>query len=165
MTQRAAPAIASLVPHAGPMCLLGAILDWDTEGICCEATIAEVHPLHSNGRLPATALIEYAAQAMAAHGRLVAADADAVEAVEAVDASGGPDRLPTRPRPGRLVGLRATELNCRWVAQRQLRIEVRQLGGDPANVLYGFDVLGVDDPQAPQQLASGRAVVTLEAES
>ena len=70
---------------------------------------------------------------------------------------------PATPRPGRLVGLRATELAVRWVGDRRLRIEVSQIGGDAANVLYGFEVFGIDDPAHRRRLANGRAIVTLEA--
>ena len=169
MSPPVAPPVAGLVPHAGPMCLLERVVDWSDEGIRCEATVTEAHPLRTGGRLPATALIEYAAQAMAAHGRLLA---DASASTDADHGTGPRDGesdghghgdhgdRPARPRPGRLVGLRATELACRWVDERKLRIEVRRLGGDPANVLYGFTVFGRD---GAEPLASGRAIVTLEA--
>lgn len=145
VTPSVTPPVASLVPHAGPMCLLETVSEWRDDGISCEALVTDDHPLRVRGRLPATALIEYAAQAMAAHGRLIANTGSA------------------SPRPGRLVGLRATELALRWVTDRRLRIEVNQIGGDPANVLYGFEVFGIDDPAHRRRLANGRAIVTLEA--
>ena len=73
-------AIAARIPHAGPMCLLDQAVSWDESRIECtafarpprhpdaaarsgpEASVA-AHPLAQDGRLPATAAIEYAAQA------------------------------------------------------------------------------------------------------
>lgn len=185
-TPIAPPPVAGLVPHAGPMCLLDRVLDWDADQIRCEATVSGPHPLKIGARLPATALIEYAAQAMAAHGRLLAL-APADEGVgDRPDGErpegGGPDRIDGSdgglPTPGRLVGLRATDLNCRWVDHERLLVHVRRLGGDSTNVLYGFEVFGSDAMTAPAEvgaapshpatasegvaLASGRAFVTLE---
>ena len=147
------PPMASLVPHAGAMCLLDRVIDWDEDGIRCEATVADRHPLKVGTRLPATALIEYAAQAMAAHGRLTTL-ADGAARAGAGGSDGG------RPRPGRLVGLRGIDLAVRWVDHRRLQVLVRRLGGDSANVLYGFEVLGTDGTD-DTRLASGRAFVTL----
>ena len=151
------PPMASLVPHAGAMCLLDRVIDWDEDGIRCEATVADRHPLKVGTRLPATALIEYAAQAMAAHGRLIAL----AEAADQAGADGANDGRPRPgPRPGRLVGLRGIDLGVRWVDHRRLQVLVRRLGGDSANVLYGFEVLGTDGTD-DTRLASGRAFVTL----
>ena len=68
-----------------------------------------------------------------------------------------------------LIGLRATDLSCRWVSHQRLAIEVRRLGGDEANILYGFEVSGTAAPGVDttasgpgETLASGRAFVTLE---
>jgi predicted hotdog family 3-hydroxylacyl-ACP dehydratase len=65
--------IAALVPHAGPMCLLDAVLAWDMTTITC---IASSHrsvgnPLAANDRLDAVCGVEYASQAMAVHGGLI----------------------------------------------------------------------------------------------
>ncbi|CAA0106534.1 Uncharacterised protein [Zhongshania aliphaticivorans] len=64
--------LASLLPHSGAMCLLDKVLSWDERIIHCRA---ESHrnannPLRDRGILPIHAGIEYAAQAMAIHGRL-----------------------------------------------------------------------------------------------
>ena len=65
--------ITALVPHAGPMCLLDAVLAWDMTTITC---IASSHrsvgnPLAANDRLDAVCGVEYASQAMAVHGGLI----------------------------------------------------------------------------------------------
>ncbi len=143
-SHRQPPALSSLVPHGGAMYLLGELLHWDDHGLRCTATVRQPHPLASDGRLPSTALIEYAAQAMAAHGRLTSAP-------RSDGAAGG-------PRPGMLVGLRGTRLARRWVDAQRLVIAVERLSGDGSNVLYQFTV----DDAGGDPLASGRAMVVLE---
>ena len=66
--------IRELIPHAGLMCLLDQVTEWDDKRIVCtsETHLNVDNPLRSNQQLPATALIEYGAQAMATHGGLVA---------------------------------------------------------------------------------------------
>lgn len=66
--------IARLVPHAGAMCLLDRALSWDAEAIACEADRHRDpdNPLRRDGRLPTICGVEYALQAMALHGALLA---------------------------------------------------------------------------------------------
>jgi len=66
------PDVASLVPHAGRMCLLQRVLDWDESTVrLATATHRDpANPLRSDGRLRAIHLCEYGAQAMAVHGGL-----------------------------------------------------------------------------------------------
>jgi len=71
--------IAARIPQAGRMCLLDRVLGWDERHIECAA---ESHrdadnPLRERGGLPVWAGVEYAAQAAAVHGALVAANAQA----------------------------------------------------------------------------------------
>jgi predicted hotdog family 3-hydroxylacyl-ACP dehydratase len=73
-------AIERRVPHAGAMCLLDAVLQWDTTTIHCSAAApTAAHPLAREGRLPAIAAVEYAAQAAAVHGALLDGQAAARE--------------------------------------------------------------------------------------
>ena len=138
-------AIAARVPHAGPMCLLDSVLSWDEQGIECAAAVRAVsaHPLACDGRVPATAVIEYAAQAMALHGRLVQEQAGAAAA----------------PRRGFLAALRFVRLHCRWVdvATTSLTVRASRFAGDEVQVLYDFEV------EAAGPIAAGRAVVVLDA--
>jgi predicted hotdog family 3-hydroxylacyl-ACP dehydratase len=64
--------LLALIPHAGNMCLLDRVVAYSDEDIECTARTHEDpgHPLRRNGRLSALHLVEYAAQAMAAHGAL-----------------------------------------------------------------------------------------------
>jgi predicted hotdog family 3-hydroxylacyl-ACP dehydratase len=68
-----------LLPHAGVMCLLAAVESFDAQRICCRASSHRdaVNPLRREGRLPVFAGIEYAAQAVAVHGGLLARQAGA----------------------------------------------------------------------------------------
>ncbi|MBA3480025.1 MAG: 3-hydroxylacyl-ACP dehydratase [Lautropia sp.] len=142
-------AIAARVPHAGPMCLLDRVLSWDADSLECTAAGcppggAASHPLASEGRLPATAAIEYAAQAMALHGRLV--QEATVTAAQA-------------PRRGFLAGLRSVRLHARWIGSESpvLTVRVERFAGDDVQVLYDFEVRGAGP------IAQGRAVVVLDA--
>ena len=152
--------IAARVPHAGPMCLLDEVVSWDEQHIECIALAQSradgaddgetvhrdsqtAHPLSHDGRLPATAAIEYAAQAMALHGRLMQEQAATAAA----------------PARGFLAGLRSVRLHCRWItpASPPLTVRVTRFAGDEVQVLYDFEV------RAAEPIAQGRAVVVLDA--
>ena len=66
--------IARRIPHQGRMCLLDAVTEWDGAHIVCQASShrASDNPLRAEGRLGAACGVEYAAQAMAVHGALLA---------------------------------------------------------------------------------------------
>jgi predicted hotdog family 3-hydroxylacyl-ACP dehydratase len=66
------PPVATLLPHAGAMVLVDAIVDCDARRIVCESACHRDprNPLRVDGRLPALCGIEIAAQAMALHGAL-----------------------------------------------------------------------------------------------
>lgn len=61
-----------LIPHAGEMCLLARVVACDETSIGCEADnhADPANPLRNARGLPASAGIEYAAQAMALHAAL-----------------------------------------------------------------------------------------------
>ncbi len=67
-------ALAALIPHAGSMCLLDAVEEWTADWIRCTSTShrAATNPLRRDGQLASLHLVEYAAQAMAVHGALLA---------------------------------------------------------------------------------------------
>ena len=66
-------AIDNLLPHAGRMCLLDRVLNWDTSSIRCRAVSHRDidNPLREGGGLAVLVGIEYAAQAAAVHGGLL----------------------------------------------------------------------------------------------
>ncbi|MFC5303238.1 3-hydroxylacyl-ACP dehydratase [Azospira restricta] len=136
--------IAAHIPHAGTMCLLDAVLDWTPETIRCRAASHRDagNPLLADGRLGAACGIEYAAQAMAVHGALLATTGD-------------------KPRQGYLASVRGVD----FCAERldavagDLDIDAERLSGDGNNVLYQFAVRGDG-----RLLLAGRAAVILDAE-
>lgn len=68
------PPIHQLIPHSGDMCLLACVTHWDADQIVCSATshCSLDNPLRSDNTLPVHTGIEYAGQAIAAHGSLLA---------------------------------------------------------------------------------------------
>jgi predicted hotdog family 3-hydroxylacyl-ACP dehydratase len=140
--------IAQRIPHQGTMCLLDAVKRWDEESIRCEASshLAADHPLRAHGRLGSACGIEYAAQAMAVHGALVAESAGA-GAVAA-------------PRAGYLAGVRGVTLHVDRLdtVAGPLTVDAQRITGDANTVLYSFAVQA-----AGQALLSGRAIVVLDA--
>ncbi len=131
---------ATLIPHAGSMCLLDDVVAWDADTIHARTQSHRdlANPLRSDDRLRALHLCEYGAQAMAVHGGLLARAAGAVAA------------------PGYLVSLRAVELLVARIDDLDGALDVhaeRLLGGD-GSWQYAFRVL-----HAGAQVASGRAAV------
>jgi predicted hotdog family 3-hydroxylacyl-ACP dehydratase len=136
-------AIARLIPHSGAMCLLDEVLAWDAATISCRTASHREsgNPLARGGQLAAICGIEYAAQAMAVHGRLV-------------DPTGG------RPVAGYLASVR--EVRCEVERLDRLSgdllITAEQLLGDAARVIYRFALVCGTAP-----VVSGRAAVVLQA--
>lgn len=137
--------IAAHIPHQGSMCLLDAVTEWSPERIRCTSGSHRRpdNPLRADDRLGAACGIEYAAQAMAVHGALVAAD----------DAP---------PRQGFLASVRGVEFHVDRLDDiaADLDIEAERLSGDDNNVLYRFEVRGGE-----KVLLAGRAAVILNAEA
>lgn len=132
------------LPHQGSMCLLDAVAGWDAQRIRCTASSHRRadNPLRAHDRLGAACGIEYAAQAMAAHGALLAAADDA-------------------PRAGYLASVRSVELQVARLDDiaADLEVEAERLSGDDTTILYGFRVSA-----AGRELLSGRAAVILDAD-
>ena len=137
-------AIAARIPHQGSMCLLDAVLAWDSGQIHCRASSHRQpdNPLRAAARLGAACGIEYAAQAMAVHGALLAP-------------AGAP------PRPGYLASVRSVQLAVDRLDDlaQDLDIVAERLSGDENNILYHFRV-----EHAGDLLLSGRAAVMLVAQ-
>ena len=132
---------AQLIPHAGRMCLLDAVVAWDDTALhaLSEGYAAASNPLRGAHGLHAVHLAEYGAQAMAVHGALVARS-----------------HGDTSVRQGRLVSLREVMLAAEYVddALGRLDVHAEQLFADDAGAQYAFRV-----EQAGRVLASGRAAV------
>ena len=139
--------IARRIPHQGRMCLLHQVVEWDENRIHCVATSHRDadNPLRAHGRLGVACGIEYAAQAMAVHGVLLA------------QAHG---TLDSTPRIGYLAGARSVNLHASRLDDfaADLTIRAERLMGDAGGVVYEFAITAGE-----RQLLDGRATVILDA--
>jgi predicted hotdog family 3-hydroxylacyl-ACP dehydratase len=132
--------IAALIPHQGAMCLLERVVEWDAAHIVLLTAThrSPENPLCSGGRLRALHLCEYAAQAMAVHGGLLARAAG------------------SQARPGMLVSLREVELSRAHIddVPGELRVSASRLLAGQHSWQYAFAVHHGDE-----LLARGRAAI------
>lgn len=130
------------IPHAGSMCLLDQLESWDADAIHCTTTThTQVdNPLRTAGGLLAPNAIEYAAQAMALHGGLLAEEG-------------------STPSAGFLASARNTRMSVARLDDivGALHVRARRLSGDATQVLYEFAL----EDERGQPIAEGRAVVVL----
>ena len=121
------------------MCLLDSVESHDATRVMCRAAShrSPANPLRVGDRLPAVAAIEYAAQAMAAHGGLCAMAGAA---------------------PGRLVAVRDVRLHVATLddVADDLEIAAHCVAADAAGLVYAFAVTA-----GGRTLAEGRATVML----
>ena len=133
------------IPHQGSMCLLDHVETWDERGIRCRAVSHRTmdNPLRAHDRLGAACGIEYAAQAMAVHGALLA-----------------PPDIPGT-RAGYLVSARGVQLHVSRLDDivADLLIEASCITRSENNILYQFSISAAGRP-----LLEGRAAVVLNAE-
>jgi predicted hotdog family 3-hydroxylacyl-ACP dehydratase len=135
-------AIATMIPHAGTMCLLDGLLSWNEAEISC---ISQRHhkadnPLRrADGTLGIAIGIELAAQAMALHGALNRRAADG-------------------PKQGFLASARDVQLFAASLdtAEGALTVNAERIAGDASGATYRFAL--TRDGAA---LLSGRATVML----
>lgn len=136
-------AIAARIPHQGSMCLLHQVLAWSDQSIECTAHShrSPNNPLRDADQLGSATGIEYAAQAMAVHGALLA-PAD------------GPPQL------GYLTSVRGVTLHVARLDDLPgpLQVRAERLSGDDKHILYQFWV-----GHAGLTLLEGRAAVVLDA--
>lgn len=138
--------IAAHIPHQGSMCLLGSVVKWDNRHIQCRASShrSADNPLRSRDQLGAACGIEYAAQAMAVHGALLAS-ADS-----------------KRSRAGFLVSVRGTTLHVPRLDDiaGDLLVVATCIMRSENNILYQFSISAAGQP-----LLDGRAAVVLDADA
>lgn len=132
--------LAELIPHGGRMCLLDEVVSWDKLRVVCRSASHRRadHPLRRDGFLPATHLLEYAAQATAVHGALVAGADDSPLPVKYLAAA-------------REFDLRVTSLDD---IQADLHIDAQCLLAMGDSALYRFRVSA-----GGRELASGRLTI------
>jgi predicted hotdog family 3-hydroxylacyl-ACP dehydratase len=133
--------IQALIPQKDAMCLLDSVEYWDGQRIICTSTQhrSAVNPLRTRAGLSSLHGIEFAAQAMAAHGGLTVAGREA-------------------PHVGLLLSVRDCVFHCRRLDDiaAPLTIEAEQMGNNEETRLYRFRVSAQD-----VLLVAGRAAVML----
>lgn len=135
-------AIEGLIPHAGDMCLLERVVQWDRDAIECRtrSQLGAANPLRVEGGVPIEAGIEYAAQAMAVHGGLGAAgDAE--------------------PRRGFVAVINDVSWDGDWLDDEpgELCVHARSLQGGEDGRQYAFRI-----DRGDRTLIEGTALVVLE---
>ena len=135
--------IARRIPHQGRMCLLERLVSWSPQQIHCAAVshAQADNPLRSAGGLLSPCAIEYAAQAMALHGALLA------------PAEAGPE-------PGYLASVRSVRLAVPRLdpIAGALQVRAERLAGEAKQLLYRFEV----SDERGVLLVDGRATVVLD---
>jgi predicted hotdog family 3-hydroxylacyl-ACP dehydratase len=138
------------------MCLLDEVLAWDAARIRCRSNTHRSvdNPLRAHGRLGAACGIEYAAQAMAVHGALIAASAPLASTVSShLRGSIGPS-------VGYLASVRNVALRVSRLddLDDELIAAAQRTTGDGRTVLYEFSV-----SSGGHELLSGRASIVFDA--
>ena len=125
------------------MCLLDEVVAWNATRIECRSSTHRAldNPLRADGRLGAACGIEYAAQAMAVHGALIASTPNALPVIAYL----------ASVRSVTLYVSRLDEVEADLVARGQ------RVMSDNSAVQYEFSVLGGDS-----LLLSGRATIVFD---
>jgi predicted hotdog family 3-hydroxylacyl-ACP dehydratase len=135
--------IESRIPHHGRMCLLDEVISWSAERVSCRSSTHREadNPLRARGRLGIACGIEYAAQAMAVHGALVASPA-------------GP------PAAGFLAAVRGVRFHALRLddVPGDLICDAVRMAGDATTALYEFELRS-----DAMRLLCGRATVVFDA--
>lgn len=135
--------LRTLIPHAGEMCLLDSVDEWTVDEIRCTSRthLAPQNPLRRQQQLSALHLVEYAAQAMAAHGALLAQGSEQGQA-----------------RAGMLGALRDIRLHCERLDSLNgpLSVVAKRRLARADGLVYDFKI------DADQRvLCEGRVIVAL----
>jgi predicted hotdog family 3-hydroxylacyl-ACP dehydratase len=134
-------AIQALIPQKDAMCLLDGVEYWDSQRIICSSMQhrSASNPLRTGAGLSSLHGIEFAAQAMAAHGGLTAAGQE-------------------MPQVGLLLSVRDCVFHCLRLddVAAPLIIEAEQMGNNGEARLYRYKVSAQD-----ALLVEGRAAVML----
>jgi len=130
--------LCGLIPHAGDMCLLDAVVHWDEDSIHClgRSHRDSNNPLRTEQGLAAINGVEYGAQAMAVHGGLLA---------------GG--QVP----PGYLASVRHVVVTVSALdkIKSDLHIRAYRLSAENGNFMYTFTI----ETENGEPILSARALV------
>jgi predicted hotdog family 3-hydroxylacyl-ACP dehydratase len=139
------PDICSLIPHSGSMCLLDRVSYFDDSHIICHASSHRLpdNPLRHHSQLSAQTGIEYAAQAVAAHGSLLARRSGTASA----------------PKQGMIAILTDVQWFCERLdsVEDDLVIKAHKLADLPQGLNYRFTVSA-----AQQLLLTGELIIALQ---
>ena len=137
--------IESRIPHHGRMCLLDEVIAWSAARVSCRSSTHREpdNPLRAHGRLGIACGIEYAAQAMAVHGALIAG----------APAAG-------TPAAGFLAAVRDVRFHSLRLddVPGDLICDAVRMAGDATTALYEFELRS-----EAALLLSGRATVVFDA--
>ena len=136
------------IPHQGNMCLLDEVVTWNPVRVQCRSSTHRdlTNPLRSHDRLAAVCGIEYAAQAMAVHGALIAS------------------RIISSTQSATVAGFLASVRNVTLYTDRLDDLEddlvatAELVTGDEHTVLYDFSVSAGE-----RVLLAGRATIVFNA--
>jgi predicted hotdog family 3-hydroxylacyl-ACP dehydratase len=149
--------IESRIPHHGRMCLLDEVIAWSAARVSCRSSTHREadNPLRAYGRLGVACGIEYAAQAMAVHGALIAGGAVAAGA----DLDHGAP-LAGAPAAGFLAAVRDVRFHSLRLddVQGDLICDAVRMAGDATTALYEFELRS-----DAALLLRGRATVVFDA--
>lgn len=131
--------LCRLIPHSGQMCLLETVESWDPDQVHCTAIShrQKNNPLRHADKLQSICAVEYAAQAMAVHGGLLATHSN-------------------RPSHGYITSIRDVRLYVEKLDDVGdiLNVFANRLSGDDQSCLYDFQVKCEDTP-----LVEGRILI------
>ena len=133
--------IARLLPHAGAMCLLEEVVEWNDTEIVCRTTSHHdaANPLRGSDGVSALMGVEYAAQAVAVHGGLSRGSAG-------------------KPRIGYLAALRDVVCSADRLDTEagDLVVRATQVAAEAGRLLYDFRV-----EAGGRELLKGRLAVVI----
>jgi predicted hotdog family 3-hydroxylacyl-ACP dehydratase len=135
--------LCSLIPHAGNMCLLDRVIEWNDTEIVCETFSHQnsKNPLRCEGGLSSVTGIEYGGQAMAVHGSLLGSVKKEGQSLY-------------------LAAVRDVQFEVSWLhdINQPLTVRAERLMADVNGMIYQFSILTLS-----RLLVSGRLTVMMSA--
>lgn len=135
--------LCDLIPHAGNMCLLDRVVEWNETEIVCEALSHQDsnNPLRCEQGLSSVTGIEYAGQAMAVHSSLSGATLEEDQSLY-------------------LAAVRDVQFKVDWLhdIDHPLTVRAERLMADDNGMIYQFSVHGLS-----RLLVFGRLTVMMSA--
>src|ERR1700722_14235116 len=154
--------IESRISHHGRMCLLDEVIAWsDVRVSCRSSTHRETdNPLRAHGKLGIACGIEYAAQAMAVHGALIAASSPADRGAPLAAPPAAASAAAGTPAAGFLAAVRDVRFHSLRLddVQGDLICDAVRMAGDATTALYEFELRSEET-----RLLTGRATVVFDA--